>query len=354
MKAAIIGLPLSGKTTLFTSVTGHPPATSDPLQEHQGVVDVPEARLDLLVDLYRPKKVVHATIDFVDYPGFTVQDARGQNELRRHLASVRTADVLVLVVRDFKNASVPAYRERIDPAADLQELSDELIFADLEIVAGRIEKLEKALSKPTKTHDEEKRELALLSQCREALEESKPLATAIHSPEEARMISSFAFLTEKPAVVVFNVDEDRAGQAQVDVPEHAHAAIVLCADIEAQINDLDPDERADFLHELGIETPVRDRLIRTCYEAAGLISFFTAGPTEVHAWSVPRGTVAQDAAGKIHTDLARGFIRAETVAYDDLAAAGDFKSARAAGTVRQEGKSYVVQDGDFITIKFNV
>jgi GTP-binding protein YchF len=354
MKAALIGLPLSGKTTLFTAVTGLKAGPGDPLQERRAAVAVPDDRLGFLAKLYNPKKVTPATIEFVDFPGFSLADAHGQEELRRHLPAIRQCDMLVLVVRDFHNPAVPPYRNRVDRSADLAELRDELIFADLDTVAKRLEKLEKSLKKPSKTHEQEKRELALLTSCREALEASRPLSTVINHADDARLLASFAFLTEKKAIVVYNVDDTRAAEPEQQAPEHFHSAVALCADLEAQINDLDPADRPAFLAEMGIAEPARNRLIRDCYAAMDHISFLTMGPDEVRAWPIQRGTTAVDAAGKIHSDLARGFIRAETVAYADLVAAGDFKNAKAAGKVRQEGKAYVVQDGDILNIKFNV
>ena len=354
MKAAIIGLPYSGKSTLFSAATSLKPKPGDLPAERHAVVSVPDPRLDLLAALAKPKKVILATIEFVDIPGFSLADAHGQDDLRKYLPTVRNCDLLVLVVRDFQNPAVPAYRDRVDPAADLAELRDEFLFADLETVTKRIEKLEKALTKPTKTHDQEKKEMALLGSCQEALESNKPLSTAITTPEEAGMVANFAFLTEKPAIVVYNVDDERAAEHAVATPEHFHSAVALCADVEAQINDLDPEDRPAFLADLGIEVPARDKLIKSCYEAMHFVSFLTMGPEAAQAWPIKRGTVALEAAGKIHSDLARGFIRAETVAYNDLAEAGDLKNAKAAGKVRQEGKTYVVQDGDVINIKFNV
>jgi len=354
MKAAILGPPLSGKSTLFEAVTSSSVREGDPTQEHLGTVRVPDRRLDLLAAMYHPKKITHATLDFVDVPGLSLDTPHGQAELRRHLPTVRQCDLLVLVVRDFANPAVPPYRNRIDRQADLNELRDELIFADLEIVANRIERIEKALSKPTKTHEQEKKELALLTRCREALEESQPLSTVIQTSEQAHMVSSFAFLTEKPAIVVYNVDEDRVSEPIGDPPPHAHAAVALCADIEAEISRLEPDEQSEFLASMGVEQAAADRLIRCAYDAMGLISFLTAGPEEVRAWPIPTGTIAVDAAARIHSDLARGFIRAETVAFDELESAGDMRSAKSAGIVRQEGKQYVVQDGDVMLIKFNV
>ncbi len=354
MKAAIIGLPFSGKSTLFTAATSLKADPGEMPQDRVAVVPVPDRRLDFLAKLHNPKKVTPATIEFVDFPGFSLSDAHGQQELKKYLPKIRLCDLLVLVVRDFQSPSVPAYRDRVDRDADLAELREELIYADLETVTNRIEKLEKALGKPTKTHEQEKRELVLLTACREALEASKPLSTALQSADEARMLSSFGFLTEKPAIVVFNVDEDRATEADIPAPDHVHSAVALCADLEAQIAELDESDRPAFLADIGIETPARDVLIQRCYDAMDHISFLTMGPDECRAWSIRKGTVAVDAAGKIHSDLARGFIRAETVAYHDLVEAGDFKGAKANGKVRQEGKTYVVQDGDILNIKFNV
>ena len=323
-------------------------------QERIAVVGVPDPRLAFLTSLYNPKKVTEATIEFVDIPGFSLADAQGRQQLRKHLPTMRLCDCFVLVARDFQNPSVPAYRDRVDRGADLAELWEELIFADLEMVTNRVEKLEKALTKPTKTHEQEKRELAVMKACQEGLESGKPLSSTVHAEEEQRMLASFGFLTEKPAMVVYNVDEGRAADGAADPPEHFHSAVALCAETEAQIAELEPEDRAAFLADLGISVPARDVLIRQCYDAMDMISFLTMGPDEVRAWPIRKGTSAVDAAGKIHSDLARGFIRAETVAYADLVEAGDLKGAKAAGKVRQEGKTYTVLDGDILNIKFNV
>jgi hypothetical protein len=354
MKAAIIGLPYSGKSTLFAAATSLRSDPAEMPQERVAVVGVPDPRLVYLTELCNPKKTTPATLELVDVPGFSLADAQGRQQLRKHLPTLRLSDCLVLVVRDFTNPAVPLYRDRVDRRADLAELWEELIFADLESVTNRVEKLEKALTKPTKTHEQEKRELVVMRACQSALESEKPLSSVVHSEEESRMLASFGFLTEKPAVVVYNVDEDRAAGKPVDAPEHFHSAVELCADLEAQIAELAPADRDTFLAELGIAVPARDVLIQRCYDAMHLISFLTMGPDEVRAWTIRKGTPAVEAAGKIHTDLARGFIRAETVAYDDLVASGDLKGAKAAGKVRQEGKAYTVQDGDILNIKFNV
>lgn len=354
MRAVIIGLPQSGKSTVFVAVTGLMAPPGEMPREHVGVVHVPEPRLQLLAKLDQPKRVTEASIEFLDVPGFSLQDARGQEELRKHLPAIRQAELLVAVVRDFQDDNVPAYRDRVDPQADLAELWDEFLFADLDAVTTRIEKLETAVAKPSRTHEQEKRELALLTRCRRGLEEGEPLSAIITNPDEARLVSSFAFLTEKPLVVVYNVSEARAAKPAPSPPPHALATLNMSAGTEAEIARLDAADRPAFLADLGLEAPARDRLIRTCLKALGMITFLTGGHEEVRAWAVRKGTTALEAAGKVHSDMARGFIRAETVAYDDLLEAGDMRAAKAAGKVRQEGKTYVVQDGDILYIKFNV
>ncbi len=350
MKAAFIGLPQSGKSTVFSAVTG---LTVDPFAQPEprsGVVHVPDPRLAYLTKLYNPKKVVEATIEFIDVPGCSLDDANGQESWRRLLPVVRQADLLVVVVRAFENASVPAYRNRIDAEADFSAMWDEIIFADLDTVTTRIERLGKALKKPTKTHDQEKREHALLIKCLEALESGRPLADALSSEDDRRQLSSFGFLTEIPVLCVVNVSDDQAdANVSLDLP-HVETCVSLSASIEAEIALLDESDRAAFLEDLGIDAPARDRLIRECYRACGLISFLTMGADEVRAWPVKYGSSAVQAAGKIHTDIARGFIRAETVAYDDLVSCKDMKGAKAAGKVRKEGKSYLVADGDILNI----
>lgn len=354
MRIAFVGPLMSGKSTLFHAVTGHTASTHPGAGEQIAVVKVPDPRVDWLNDLYKPKKKTKATIECLDVPGFSQETAQQQAEFRKALPDIRQCDALVAVVRAFESPTVPPYRNRVDPKGDLEELTSELMFCDLETVTTRIERLEKALTKPTKTHAEEKRELELMERIKSALENEQPVRSAIQTDEERKKLSSFAFLTDLPLVVVINVGED---QAAADAPFEwpgAKATISLCAETEAEIAELDPADRTAFLEDLGVAEPARDRLIRACYDAVGLISFLTVGDDEVRAWSIVRGADAVEAAGKIHTDIARGFIRAETVAYDDLHAAGDMKAAKAAGKVRLEGKTYTVQDGDVINFRFNV
>ncbi|UCD30219.1 MAG: redox-regulated ATPase YchF [Planctomycetota bacterium] len=353
MRIAFVGPLQSGKSTLFRAVTGQAASDQHLMGEHIAVVKVPDPRLEFLQRLFKTKKVVEATIECLDVPGFSHETAQSQSEFRKSLPHIRQCDALVAVVRGFDNPTVPAYRNRVDARADLEELESELMFCDLESVTGRIEKLQKELKKP-KSHDEEKHQLELLQRCQNALENEQPLSKVIQSDEERKMVSSFAFLTELPLVVVINVNEAEASApVPFDYP-HAHTTIALCADTEEQIAKLDPQDRQAFMEDLGVGESAHDRLIQACYGAVGLISFMTHNQEEVRAWSIKQGTEAVEAAGKIHTDMARGFIRAETVAYEDLEAAGDMKAAKAGAKVRLEGKHYIVEDGDVITFRFNV
>lgn len=354
MRIAFIGPPQSGKSTLFRAVTGQPTGTHPVMGEQLAAVKVPDQRLDFLAKLYKPKKYTEATMDVLDVPGFSHATPSQQAEFRKALPSIRQCDALVAVLRAFENPAVPPYRDRIEPKADLDELLTELLFCDLDTVTTRIERLEKALTKPTRTHEQEKKELELMRRLQKALESEQPVTTAIESEEEHKALSSYAFLTELPLAVVINVSEDQAAAPPLFTYEHAKATIALCAETEEQIAQLEPADRKAFLDDLGVKEPARDRLIHVCYDAVGLISFLTCGEDEVRAWSVRKGSDAVEAAGKIHTDLARGFIRAETVAFADLEAAGDMKNAKAAGKVRLEGKHYIVQDGDILNIKYNV
>lgn len=353
MRIAIVGFPYSGKSTLFSAISGIARSQLKLSEENLAAVKVPEPRLDWLEQLYKPKKRTEAHVDFVDLPG----SQEGQSEhagLERHLPSLRQADALLVVVRAFQSAAVPAHRNRIDPRGDLQLLREEMLLADLVICDNRLQKLEKAITKPSPEREQQKHELELLQRCRVCLEKERPMREVVQPGEQERMLRSFGFLTQKPVVTVVNV-----GEAAIDKPlpfedEHASSTVAICAEIEAEIMQIDPPERPEFMAGYGIRALARDRIIRACFDALGMISFLTAGEEEVRAWPVPAGSTAVEAAGKIHSDLARGFIRAETVAYEDLRAAGSMREAKAAGKVRQEPKGYIVQDGDVMTIKFNV
>jgi len=354
MKFAIIGPPQSGKSTLFAAITGQKLDPAQAALERLATVMVPDARLDHLTAIYKPKKHTPAHLEFVDIPGHSLADQHGQAEFRKAMQTVRRCDGIVMVVRAFASDSVVPYRDRVDAQADLAELHTELIFADMEQVTNRIEKLEKSVQKPTKTRDAELRELAMMRHVLKALESEAPVSSAIHNEEERVIANSFGFLTMKPVVVVINVGEDAVAAPPPFEHEHARATVALSAELEAEISQLDEADRPAFLADLGITEPAKIKLIHACYEAVGLISFLTVGEDEVRAWTIVKGTQALEAAGKIHSDIQRGFIRAETVSFEDFKAHKDMKGAKAANKVRLEPKHYVVRDGDIINFRFSV
>ena len=356
MRVVLTGPPQSGKSTLFAAVAeagGSHVDLSRPTEPHLAVVKVPDERLGWLTEHYHPKKTTHAELEFLDLPGLDLSDHAGRSRAKVHWPHIRSGDMLAFVVRAFDDPTVPAYRDRVDPGGDVEELRAEMLFADLEQVSGRIEKLQTAVRKPTVRRDEQQRELDLMCRLQESLEAERGISDAVTSEAEGKLLRSFAFLSLKPAIAVLNCGEDSAA---AEAPEQIDslACLQLSAKIEEELARLAPEERGEFLADLGLTDSARDRLIRACYERMNLVSFLTVGDDECRAWTVPAGTDAVTAAGEIHSDIARGFIRAETVAYEDLHAAGDMKSARAAGKVRLEGKGYVVRDGDVINFRFNV
>ncbi len=348
MKVALIGLMQSGKSTLLSSVSGRdiPPVGSTSIEE--AMVPVPDARLDWLTDLYSPKKTTRATVDCMDVPGFNFLDDSGRAASRRLINKIRTIDMLVFVVKGFDSDA--------NPQRDVSNLQTELLLADLELVTTRIEKLEKQIRKPTKTQAQDKAELALQLKLQEAIEAEKPISTAIETEAELDIIKSLGFLTLKPMFVAINTDEaaiddvpDLPGVLDASVP-----VVGICAKLEYELSQLDSESRTEFMSDLGIEELAAGRFVNQCYSALGLISFLTSGPDEVRAWPIRKGTIAHDAAGKIHSDIKRGFIRAETFSFDALKEHGTEKELKAAGKIRLEGKEYVVQDGDVMNFRFNV
>jgi len=352
VRVALVGPPQSGKSTLFAAVAeagGSHVDLSRPDQPHLAVVKVPDPRVHWLAEQYHVTKEVLAELEFLDVPGFDLSDQAGHARARTHWTALRQCDMMLFVVREFTDESAPPYRGRIDPEADLDELRTEMLFADHDQVDARVEKLRQAVKKPTPKREEQQRELALMERLAETIENEQPISEATATEAEDKIIRSFAFLSRMPSLVVLNCDEDRLGEGDSS-PETMH----LSAPIEKEIAELPPEDRPAFLADLGLGAAARDRLIQACYRRLDLVSFLTHGDDECRAWTVPAGTDAVTAAGEIHTDIARGFIRAETVAFDDFREAGDFKTARAAGKVRLEGKSYIVQDGDIIDFRFNV
>ena len=357
MQVALVGLSQSGKSTLFRAITeGQAHASASGVgQVDKVVVKVPDERLEFLSGIYKPKKTTHATIEFLDLPGFSFADESHCHEARRLIAEARQVEMLVMVVCGFSSPNVAAYRDRVDPAADLEELKSEFLLADLELVAARTKKLEVAISKPSKTQDDHKRELTLLQRCNEVIENLKPISEAINTLEDEKLLRSFGFLTLKPICIVLNVAEEKMNESSVLSSEMAGGEVLaLSATLEAELAALKAEERWEFLTDMGLEEIARDRLVRLCYQTLNLVSFLTVGADEVRAWTVPADCHAVEAAGQVHSDIQRGFIRAETVAYSDFQAVGDMKGAKAAGKIRLEGKTYPVQDGDIINFRFNV
>ena len=356
MKVALIGPLQSGKSTLFSAISGKaiPPLGSAAVEE--AIVSVPDDRLDWLTDLCKPKKTTTGTIDCIDLPGFSFADDHGRAAARRFINKIRTVDLLVLVVRAFESSDVPPYRNTVDPARDLEELKTELLLADLELVATRIERLEKQIHKPTQTQAKDKAELALQKKLQEAIESEKPISSVIETEAERELIKSLGFLTLKPMLVAVNVGEDQLDKKFdfSDLIDPATDVIEICAELEYELAQLDPDSKTEFMTDMGIGESAISKFVNGCYHVLGLISFLTIGSDEVRAWPIKQGTIAVDAAGKVHTDIKRGFIRAETMRFDDLKELGDEKAVKAAGKVRLEGKEYIVQDGDIINYRFNV
>jgi len=359
MELGITGLPLTGKTTLFNALTGESVVTgsySAGQDAHRAVVKVPDARLDVLTRMFMPRRTVPADVRYVDVAGIV----KGGTSASRAslLSALRTVDALIHVVRAFRSETVAEPEGGIDPARDIADFDLELALSDLETVERRLERLEKEVR--SGRHEGE-REVAVLRRCHEALGAETPLRSLDFTPEEARLIRGFQFLTLKPMILVVNVGEGQRDEADRIAAELAPFAkrphvelAILCAELEMEIAQLDEADQPAFLADLGIDEPALHRLIRLSYHLLDLVSFFTVGSDEVRAWTLTRGETALDAAGTIHTDLARGFIRAEVTSYEDLTGRGSLAAAREHGLLRLEGKGYVVQDGDVITIRFNI
>lgn len=363
MKIGIIGLPNTGKTTVFNALTSSnvfAGSYASPGGEHHlGQVHVPDPRFDELVRMYEPKKEVPATIEFVDVAGMTrsAGGERGPSEEMLHF--VRDVDALIHVVRMFEDQSVPLPEDGINPAHDIRAVDTEMILNDLMAVEKRLERLEKEIQRlPRDKRQQPAAEKEIMERFLAHLESEQPLRTLEASGAEMKLIRGYAFLSLQPMMVLLNIGEDRIASsdkiAAMHEPESRIPVMAVCAKIEAEIAQLDGDDAAVFMKEMGIAESGLDRVIRAAYDLLGLQSFFTVGKDEVRAWTIRKGDDAVTAAGKIHSDMARGFIRAEVVAYDDLVAAGSWAGAKEQGKFRLEGKNYIVQDGDVISVRFNV
>ena len=365
MKLGIVGLPNVGKSTLFNSMTlgkaeaaNYPFCTIDP---NVGIVPVPDKRLDRLTAMYNSVKTTPAVIEFVDIAGLVKGASKGEGLGNKFLSHIREVDAIVHVVRCFEDPNVVHVDGSIDPVRDIETINLELIFSDMEILERRIAKTTKSLM----GNKSLKKELDVLKKIYEGLEKGLcARAIEFDDPDDAAFVDTLDLLTQKPVLYAANVAEDDladdgASNKNVQaVREYAakdgSEVFVLCAQIEEEISELDNDEKMEFLADLGVSSSGLDRLIKASYKLLGLISYLTSGPDETRAWTIKNGTKAPQAAGKIHTDFERGFIRAEVVAFDDLDRLGSMTAAKEQGLVRSEGKEYVVKDGDVILFRFNV
>jgi GTP-binding protein YchF len=366
VQIAIVGLARSGKTTVFNTLTRGEAETGGfgGMTVNVGVVKVPDERLSRLTEIFRPKREVQADVTYVDLPAPpTSADGREAAEIPAdQLARLRTADELLHVVRAFEDPAVPHPDGSVDPWRDVERLDLEFVLADLSVIEKRIEKLSTTGRHGTPAEREaNERELVVLEKLVPALREGKPIRDVELGDDEQKRIRGFRFLTEKPVLMLLNVGEGDIARAPEMAAEfggrygHAHSQVeALSAKIEMEIGQLDPDEAAVFREEMGLTESSLERVIHLSYRLLGLISFFTAGPDETRAWTIPDGSTAVDAAGAIHTDLARGFIRAEVVTYEDLVELGSTAEARKHGKLRSEGAKYLVKDGDTLEVLFNV
>lgn len=366
MQIAIVGLAGSGKTTVFNTLTrGHAETGGfGGMELHVGVVKVPDERLDKLAAIFRPKKIVQADVTYVDLPAppASTEGHVGTEDLpAEHLARLRDSDALLHVVRAFEDPNNPHPEGSVDPARDLDRLDTEFLLADLALVERRLERLKNSGRHGTPAEKEAaEREEAVIRRIKEGLEQGRPIRDLGLDEDDEKPIRGFRFLTQKPVLVLLNIGEsDIAGAGErvaalAGTYDHRNALIdALSARIEMELGELEPDEAAVFMEELGIAASGLDRVIELSYRLLGLISFLTAGPDEVRAWPIRDGSSAVDAAGAIHSDLAKGFIRAETVAYEELLGFGSMAEAKKAGRLRSEGRTYRVKDGDVLEILFS-
>lgn len=358
MKIALLGLPKSGKTTIFNALTRGNASTdkyAPPAHEaNVGVVQVLDERITRLSELYKPKKTIYAHIEYRDYPG--IFSSRAENPDNALFSDIKACEGFALVLRAFADEELDGLYGPADPLRQLGEFEDEMIISDLIVAEKRLEKIELGYKRGVKTPAIQFEEKVLRAAC-EHLQDNLPLRGLQLNPEEEKALRGFRFFSQNPLLVLLNVSEDEYTAHEglkAQIAARGHAVEVIAGRFEEELSKLDEEEAAAFMEDMGIGESIRDRLTHLCYKMLGYLSFFTVGEDEVRAWTITRGDNAVTAAGKIHSDLARGFIRAECFKYDDLIAHGSEKALREKGLFRLEGKEYLVQDGDIISIRFNV
>ena len=365
MKLAITGLSNSGKTTIFNALTGkniettlYATAAGAP---NLGVVRVPDTRIERLAEIYNPRKTTYASVEYVDYIGINLKDASHNAKVFEH---IKDTDAIVHIVRAFDDERIPHPLNDIDPLRDIRVVEGEILFQDFELIEKRLERMAESAKKGKKSNEDERR---LLLKCRESLEKDIPLRNLDFSEDDEKAMKHLQFISTKPQIVVLNIGEKemnsgRPGKLR-EIVERYYAGkglpdkvrvLTLCGNIEMEIAQLTPADAKAFLEDIGIQESAMNKLINVSYDLLGLISFMTIGDDEVKAWTITNGTNAVKAAGKVHSDIERGFIRAEVIGYDDLISCGNMSAARDKGLLRLEGKTYKVKDGDIINFRFNI